>query len=134
VPGPDSPDWSGAPVTTAQPATFTLITATEAGASATVIAAVAGRSIVVTAVSLVAGPAGPGALRGQVFGRVGWNVLDPGEVIAYASISPGLPSYNAQLAPQAAEVPAGEDVIAELISEPGVGSQYCQLLAVYYLV
>lgn len=134
MPGPDSPDWSGAPVTTAQPATITLITALEIGAVDTVVAGVPGRSIVVTQISLTAGLAGPLALRGLVFCEVGYNVLDPGEVITRLSISPGSPSAQAVIAPQAAEVPAGENVIAQLVSQYGAGSQACQLLVVYYLV
>lgn len=134
MPGPDSPDWSGAPVTTAQPSTVTMVQASEIGVAATLVPAVAGRRIVVTGLGMIAQSVTLGRLLGQVLAVVGYGGMTDDEIVTRLAISPEQPAYQATIPPQAAELPVGEELIVDAISQLGCGTQYVAITAIYYLV
>jgi hypothetical protein len=138
----DSPgDTSGAGYQVAEVPLFAqardVITVTEAGvAGALFVNNQPREKLIVTAVQLIAfgGVGDTKRVRAQVLGNIGWGGAPPPNIIAYLAISAASPSNIPIIDPQAAQLPAGEDINYSLAVVRGGGKSDVVLAATYYRV
>jgi len=130
---PDLPDWTTAPVALFQPTAKAFVNVSELGDAGVLFTNTTGRDLVITQVQFAAASSTTKRIRGLVNLDLGWGGAPPATVVAFGTISPGLPMAAPQLDPSAAVVPAGQDITWAGVTESGAGVCAVQISATYYL-
>lgn len=131
----DLPDWTRRVQLSASVKVEGAIYATDTGTSATVIAATAGKRIVLDAVTfspVVVNGGNPGEeLRDWAYLRI--SDVTSGTYLAGGALSPATPVCYVPVNPGTARGGVGQAVQLLAVSRPGTGRQYVQYNVAYHL-
>lgn len=130
---PDRPDWTQAPVAFVQSTIWQTISVGESAVNGTIVAAVAGRSIVIVGAQIVGSNVTPTQLRGIVTVKIGYDVLLDSELRAVLAISPNAPHDRSEYDANAAPLPVGTAALYQAQTEFGAGQTSIELAVTYYL-
>ncbi len=129
----DRPDWTQAPVALVQQTVRLYVEATEITATGILVAAVAGRAIIITQAQLIANGLIETAVRGQIIASIGWGDLALAKRRLDLAISPESPSNVSTFDASSAPLPVGEAVTYLITTTAGVGRASVLLACTYYL-